>query len=71
MPASPNLSSNSDPPNPTVSVNPEAGSPSASPVSSGAPPTAPRNLMGFKDGTANLKLEDTDLLREQLWAAQE
>ncbi|MEU6719963.1 Dyp-type peroxidase, partial [Nonomuraea sp. NPDC046802] len=31
----------------------------------------PRNLMGFKDGTANLKLEDTDLLREQLWAAQE
>ncbi|MFC4011641.1 iron uptake transporter deferrochelatase/peroxidase subunit [Nonomuraea purpurea] len=31
----------------------------------------PRNLMGFKDGTANLKLEDTDLLREQLWAARE
>ncbi|WP_067132137.1 iron uptake transporter deferrochelatase/peroxidase subunit [Microtetraspora malaysiensis] len=29
----------------------------------------PRNLMGFKDGTANLKLEDTQLLREQLWAA--
>ncbi|MFC4114966.1 iron uptake transporter deferrochelatase/peroxidase subunit [Nonomuraea zeae] len=28
----------------------------------------PRNLMGFKDGTNNLKLEDTDLLREQLWA---
>ena len=29
----------------------------------------PRNLMGFKDGTNNLKLEDADLLREQLWAA--
>ncbi|MEV0389569.1 iron uptake transporter deferrochelatase/peroxidase subunit [Nonomuraea sp. NPDC050643] len=29
----------------------------------------PRNLMGFKDGTNNLKLEDTALLREQLWAA--
>ncbi|MGA5757228.1 iron uptake transporter deferrochelatase/peroxidase subunit [Nonomuraea bangladeshensis] len=28
----------------------------------------PRNLMGFKDGTNNLKLEDADLLREQLWA---
>ncbi|GLW06428.1 peroxidase [Microtetraspora sp. NBRC 13810] len=27
----------------------------------------PRNLMGFKDGTANLKLEDSALLREQLW----
>ncbi|MBF8192612.1 deferrochelatase/peroxidase EfeB [Nonomuraea sp. K274] len=28
----------------------------------------PRNLMGFKDGTNNMKLEDADLLREQLWA---
>lgn len=28
----------------------------------------PRNLMGFKDGTANLKAEDTDLLKEHLWA---
>ncbi|MFE9688682.1 iron uptake transporter deferrochelatase/peroxidase subunit [Micromonospora sp. NPDC005806] len=28
----------------------------------------PRNLFGFKDGTANLKAEDVDLLREQLWA---
>ncbi len=27
-----------------------------------------RNLMGFKDGTANLKLEDTELLKEQVWA---
>ncbi|RKR90342.1 deferrochelatase/peroxidase EfeB [Micromonospora pisi] len=27
----------------------------------------PRNLFGFKDGTANLKIEDTALLREQLW----
>jgi deferrochelatase/peroxidase EfeB len=31
----------------------------------------PRNLMGFKDGTRNMKLEDTDLLREQLWARAE
>ncbi|GLX01201.1 peroxidase [Microtetraspora sp. NBRC 16547] len=28
----------------------------------------PRNLMGFKDGTANLKLEDTEMLRDHLWA---
>jgi deferrochelatase/peroxidase EfeB len=27
-----------------------------------------RNLFGFKDGTANLKAEDTDLLEEHLWA---
>lgn len=27
----------------------------------------PRNLMGFKDGTNNLKLEDAALLRDQLW----
>ena len=27
----------------------------------------PRNLMGFKDGTNNLKLEDAELLRQQLW----
>ncbi len=27
-----------------------------------------RNLMGFKDGTANLKAEETDLLRQHLWA---
>ena len=26
-----------------------------------------RNLFGFKDGTANLKAEDTELLRDQLW----
>ncbi|MEV6032239.1 iron uptake transporter deferrochelatase/peroxidase subunit [Nonomuraea sp. NPDC052116] len=31
--------------------------------------TTPRNLMGFKDGTNNLKLEDAALLRDQLWAA--
>ncbi|GIF19180.1 deferrochelatase/peroxidase EfeB [Actinoplanes tereljensis] len=30
--------------------------------------TTPRNLFGFKDGTANLKAEETDLLREHLWA---
>ncbi|MEU8247402.1 iron uptake transporter deferrochelatase/peroxidase subunit [Nonomuraea sp. NPDC048916] len=29
----------------------------------------PRNLMGFKDGTNNLKLEDSELLRDHLWAA--
>ncbi|MGC4894756.1 iron uptake transporter deferrochelatase/peroxidase subunit [Micromonospora sp. DT31] len=28
----------------------------------------PRNLFGFKDGTANLKAEDAALLRDQLWA---
>ncbi|WP_112138063.1 iron uptake transporter deferrochelatase/peroxidase subunit [Glycomyces dulcitolivorans] len=28
----------------------------------------PRNLMGFKDGTANLKAEDEDLLEAHLWA---
>ncbi len=31
--------------------------------------STPRNLFGFKDGTANLKAEDDDLLREQLWVA--
>ncbi|WP_194823528.1 iron uptake transporter deferrochelatase/peroxidase subunit [Micromonospora sp. S-DT3-3-22] len=31
----------------------------------------PRNLFGFKDGTANLKAEDAGLLREQLWAQPE
>jgi deferrochelatase/peroxidase EfeB len=30
--------------------------------------STPRNLLGFKDGTNNLKLEDTDLLTQQLWA---
>ncbi|MFI5890825.1 iron uptake transporter deferrochelatase/peroxidase subunit [Actinoplanes sp. NPDC051513] len=29
--------------------------------------TTPRNLFGFKDGTANLKAEETDLLKEHLW----
>lgn len=29
----------------------------------------PRNLMGFKDGTNNLKLEDAALLRDHLWAS--
>lgn len=28
----------------------------------------PRNLFGFKDGTNNVKAEDTDVLREQVWA---
>jgi deferrochelatase/peroxidase EfeB len=29
----------------------------------------PRNLMGFKDGTANLKAEDTDALERHVWVA--
>jgi deferrochelatase/peroxidase EfeB len=29
----------------------------------------PRNLMGFKDGTANLKAEDTAALAEHVWVA--
>ena len=29
----------------------------------------PRNLFGFKDGTANLKAEETDLLGQWLWVA--
>jgi deferrochelatase/peroxidase EfeB len=29
--------------------------------------TTPRNLFGFKDGTANLKAEEQDLLRQWLW----
>ncbi|MFI6291230.1 iron uptake transporter deferrochelatase/peroxidase subunit [Nonomuraea sp. NPDC050790] len=31
--------------------------------------STPRNLMGFKDGTNNMKLEDDELVRDQLWAA--
>lgn len=30
--------------------------------------STPRNLFGFKDGTANLKAEDTSALAQQLWA---
>ncbi|HEX9518365.1 MAG TPA: Dyp-type peroxidase [Streptosporangiaceae bacterium] len=29
----------------------------------------PRNLMGFFDGTANIKVEDTTVLRNSVWAA--
>jgi deferrochelatase/peroxidase EfeB len=29
----------------------------------------PRNLMGFKDGTNNLKLEDTEALAEHVWVS--
>jgi deferrochelatase/peroxidase EfeB len=29
----------------------------------------PRNLMGFKDGTNNLKAEDTAMVRDHVWAA--
>ncbi|MFL6089644.1 MAG: iron uptake transporter deferrochelatase/peroxidase subunit [Aeromicrobium sp.] len=31
--------------------------------------TTPRNLMGFKDGTANIKAEDTDELDKHVWVA--
>ncbi|MCV7318871.1 deferrochelatase/peroxidase EfeB [Mycolicibacterium confluentis] len=31
--------------------------------------TTPRNLFGFKDGTNNLKAEDTGLLDKQVWVA--
>ncbi|MFN8088761.1 MAG: iron uptake transporter deferrochelatase/peroxidase subunit [Mycobacterium sp.] len=31
--------------------------------------STPRNLFGFKDGTNNIKAEDTDLLDEQVWVA--
>ncbi|HEX6681274.1 MAG TPA: iron uptake transporter deferrochelatase/peroxidase subunit [Candidatus Limnocylindrales bacterium] len=30
-----------------------------------------RNLMGFKDGTANIKAEDTDLLKQHVWVQPE
>jgi deferrochelatase/peroxidase EfeB len=29
--------------------------------------STPRNLMGFKDGTNNIRAEDSDLLREHVW----
>ncbi len=31
----------------------------------------PRNLFGFKDGTNNIKAEDADVLRDQVWARAE
>jgi len=31
----------------------------------------PRNLLGFKDGTRNIKAEQTDLLDQYVWAGQE
>ncbi|CAJ1580284.1 iron uptake transporter deferrochelatase/peroxidase subunit [[Mycobacterium] wendilense] len=31
--------------------------------------TTPRNLFGFKDGTNNVKAEDTDILDKQVWVA--
>jgi deferrochelatase/peroxidase EfeB len=31
--------------------------------------STPRNLFGFKDGTANLKAEDTDALNKHVWVA--
>ena len=32
--------------------------------------STPRNLFGFKDGTANIKAEDTDVLNKQVWVAK-
>ncbi len=31
--------------------------------------STPRNLFGFKDGTANLKAEETDFIRDWLWVS--
>jgi deferrochelatase/peroxidase EfeB len=31
----------------------------------------PRNLLGFKDGTRNIKAEQTDLLHQHVWVGQE
>lgn len=31
--------------------------------------TTPRNLFGFKDGTANIKSEETDVVNESVWVA--
>ncbi|MFI5558421.1 iron uptake transporter deferrochelatase/peroxidase subunit [Amycolatopsis japonica] len=33
--------------------------------------STPRNLFGFKDGTRNIKAEETDVLRDQVWATAE
>ncbi|HEY7197430.1 MAG TPA: iron uptake transporter deferrochelatase/peroxidase subunit [Gaiellaceae bacterium] len=33
--------------------------------------STPRNLMGFKDGTKNIKLEDEDSLRDFVWVGQD
>ncbi|MFF1634747.1 iron uptake transporter deferrochelatase/peroxidase subunit [Leifsonia sp. NPDC058248] len=32
--------------------------------------TTPRNLFGFKDGTANIKAEDTAVVADQVWASR-
>ncbi|BBL78631.1 hypothetical protein RxyAA322_04850 [Rubrobacter xylanophilus] len=32
--------------------------------------STPRNLMGFKDGTANIKAEDEELMRRYVWVAR-
>lgn len=32
--------------------------------------STPRNLFGFKDGTHNIKAEETDALRDHVWVAQ-
>ncbi|MFC3898228.1 iron uptake transporter deferrochelatase/peroxidase subunit [Lentzea rhizosphaerae] len=31
----------------------------------------PRNMFGFKDGTRNIKAEDTELLKEHVWVSKE
>jgi deferrochelatase/peroxidase EfeB len=33
--------------------------------------STPRNLFGFKDGTANLKAEETDLIDEHVWVGRD
>ncbi|AUI61675.1 iron uptake transporter deferrochelatase/peroxidase subunit [Amycolatopsis sp. BJA-103] len=33
--------------------------------------STPRNLFGFKDGTRNVKAEEADVLRDQVWATAE
>jgi len=38
--------------------------------STSAAQVTPRNLFGFKDGTANLKGEDTDAVRKHVWVAR-
>jgi deferrochelatase/peroxidase EfeB len=40
-------------------------------LSGAAPNTTPRNLMGFKDGTANLDVSDPAMVAQHLWVGEE